>query len=183
MYRIIQFCSRIAPGRLLNGEFYAQKLHSLYRIFPVKVKARQSNNCITSLKDENGCTKASDMDVLSIAHSFYQNLYTSSQTEDKAIDSYLGSLNTEQTLSDLEKDSCEGGITLDECTLAVSKMKINKSPGLDGICIEFYKKIWPVVGKLLVYVFNDSYAEGILPDSERTVTSSNDINIQERRRR
>ena len=57
---------------------------------------------------------------------------------------------------------------MDECTLAVSKMKINKSPGLDGICIEFYKKFWPVVGKLLVDVFNDSYAEGILPDSERT---------------
>ena len=131
-------------------------------------KARQSNNCITSLKDENGHIKTSDMDILSIAHSFYQNLYTSSQTEDKAIDSYLGSLNTERTLSDLEKDSCEGEITLDECTLAVSKMKINKSPGLDGICIEFYKKFWPVVGKLLVDVFNDSYAEGILPDSERT---------------
>ena len=78
------------------------------------------------------------------------------------------SLNTERILSDLEKASCEGEITLDECTLAVSKMKINKSPGLDGICIEFYKKFWPVVGKLLVAVFNDSYAEGILPDSERT---------------
>ena len=131
-------------------------------------KARQSNNFITSLKDENGHIKTSDMDILSIAHSFYQNLYTSSQTEDKAIDSYLGSLNTERTLSDIEKDSCEGEITLDECTLAVSEMKISKPPGLDGICIEFYKKFWPVVGKLLVDVFNDSYAEGILPDSERT---------------
>ena len=60
---------------------------------------------------------------------------------------------------------------MDECTLAVSKIKINKSQGLDGICIEFYKKFWPVVGRLLVDVFNDSYsidAEGILPDSERT---------------
>ena len=80
----------------------------------------------------------------------------------------LGFLNAERPLSDLGKDSCEGEITLDECTLAVSKMKINKSPGLYGICIEFYKKFWPVVGRLLVDVFNDSYAEGILPDSERT---------------
>ena len=66
----------------------------------------------------------------------------------------------------------EGKITFDECKLAVSKMKINKSPGLDGICIEFYKKLWPVVGKLLVGVFNDSYAIGTLPDSERIAVTT-----------
>ena len=122
-------------------------------------KVRQSRNCITSLKDENRCIKTSDTDILNTAYKFYQNLYTSGQIEDTEIDNYLSSLNTEKTLSDLEKDSCEGEITFDECKLAVSKMKINKSPGFDGICIEFYKKLWPVVGKLLVEVFNDSYAK------------------------
>ena len=128
---------------------------------------RQSRNCITCLKDENGCIKTSDTDIVNTAYKFYQNLYTSSQIEDTEIDNYLSSLNTEKTLSDLEKDSCEGEITFDECKSAVSKMKINKSPRLDGICIEFYKKLWPVVGKLLVEFFNDSYAIGTLPDSER----------------
>ena len=108
---------------------------------------RQSKNCITSLKDENGCVKTSDTDILNIAYNFYQNLYTSRQIEDTEIDNYLRSLDTEKTLSDLEKDSCEGEITFDEYKLAVSKMKINKSPGLHGICIEFHKKLWPVVGE------------------------------------
>ena len=34
--------------------------------------------------------------------------------------------------------------------MAIDKMKKNKSPGLDGISIEFYKKFWPLIGNLLV---------------------------------
>ena len=46
-------------------------------------------------------------------------------------------------------------------------MKKNKSPGLDGISIEFYKKFWPLIGNLLVKVFNNSYENGILTESQR----------------
>ena len=67
-------------------------------------KVRQSKNCITSLKDENGCVKTSD--ILDIAYNFYQNLYTSRRIEDTETDNYLRSLDTEKTFSDLEKDSC-----------------------------------------------------------------------------
>ena len=36
-------------------------------------KARQSSNCITSLKDENGHIKTSDMVILSIDSRFFQD--------------------------------------------------------------------------------------------------------------
>ena len=61
-------------------------------------KVRQSKNCITSLKDENGCVKTSDTDILNIAYNFYHNLYTSRRIEDTEIDNYLSSLDTEKTL-------------------------------------------------------------------------------------
>ena len=41
-----------------------------------------------------------------------------------------------------------------------------KSPGLDGISIDFYEKFWTLIGNLLVEVFNNSYEDGILPDSQ-----------------
>ena len=135
-------------------------------------KGRQSSNCITSLKDIHGHVKVSDHDILNVAHEFYQDLYTSRQIRDEDVDAYLSNVHAEKILSDIQKNSCEGEITIEECSLAISKMKINKSPGLDGLCIEFYKKLWPVIGNLLVGVFNESYECGKLPVSERTAVMS-----------
>ena len=57
--------------------------------------------------------------------------------------------------------------TVNECTIAVKKMKGNKSPGLDGITIEFYQLFWPLLGNLLVEVFNESHEDGKIPESQR----------------
>ena len=66
----------------------------------------------------------------------------------------------------------EGLITFDECTIALKKMKYNKSPGLDGITTEFYQAFWPLLGNFLVEVYNECYEEGILPDSQRQAVLS-----------
>ena len=36
-------------------------------------------------------------------------------------------------------------------------MKKNKSPGLDGITVEFYQAFWALIGRLVVAVFNESH--------------------------
>ena len=135
-------------------------------------KGRQSSNCILSLKDKSGLVKTSDAEILSVAHEFYQELYATKHIANEDIDAYLNNLTPENKLSDLQKEACEGEITLDECALAVTKMKNNKAPGLDGLCIEFYKKMWPVIGKLLVEAFNESYSIGKLPLSQRSAVMS-----------
>ena len=43
-------------------------------------------------------------------------------------------------------------------------MKKNKSPGLDGISIEFYQQFWLLTGHLLVDVFNESHENEKLSD-------------------
>ena len=74
----------------------------------------------------------------------------------------------EKQLNEEMREKCEGEFTLGECESAINKMKKNKSPGLDGISIEFYEKFWPLIGNLLVDVFNHSYENEILSDSQRT---------------
>ena len=37
---------------------------------------------------------------------------------------------------------CDGEITVTECSDAVNEMKLNKSPGLDGLSVEFYRTFW-----------------------------------------
>jgi hypothetical protein len=34
---------------------------------------------------------------------------------------------------------CDGQLSMEECTEAISKMKLNKSPGIDGLTVEFYR--------------------------------------------
>ena len=69
---------------------------------------------------------------------------------------------------DIESQTkCEGLVSYAECLQSLNKMKKNKSPGMDGITTEFYQAFWPLLGNLLVDVFNESYELGKLPDSQR----------------
>ena len=47
-------------------------------------------------------------------------------------------------------------------------MKKNKSPGLDGIPLEFYQTFWDTIGDILIDVYNESFITGELPYSQRT---------------
>lgn len=57
--------------------------------------------------------------------------------------------------------------TIDECAEAVYNMKLNKSPGLDGIPIEFYKMFWK---RIKLYIYESlvrSFEVGELSSSQR----------------
>ena len=72
----------------------------------------------------------------------------------------------------ISKENCEGPVTYNECETSLNKMKKNKSPGLDGLTTEFYQTFWPVVGNLLINVFNESYENGSLPDTQKKAVMS-----------
>ena len=75
------------------------------------------------------------------------------------------SLTPENVLTAELQEKYEGLLAKDECFRAVKLMKRNKSPGLDGISIDFYEHFWPLLGDLLVDTFNESFENKILPDS------------------
>ena len=94
-------------------------------------------------------------------------MYTSNAASSDDINAYFQPLPLENQLDDESQLNCEGPITYEECEKAISKMKQNKSPGLDGITTEFYQAFCPTLGNLLVTVFNDSHELGSLPESQR----------------
>jgi len=130
-------------------------------------KSRQHSNCIMSLQDENGDTVFTDDEILQVANKFYSDLYDRKDVNESDINDYFDNIIPENVLSQENLQICEGLFTTEECFNAITKMKRNKSPGLDGISIEFYEKFWPLLGELLVDVFNDSFKKGILTDSQR----------------
>ena len=70
------------------------------------------------------------------------------------------------TLTKNQAELCEGAVTHDEITEAVKQTQNDKSPGTDGLTYEFYKAFWHLLGKDLVQVFNNSFGQMRLPDSQ-----------------
>lgn len=122
-------------------------------------------NSIEKLTKDDGTVITSDEEILCEARGFYHNLYTSTDPDQTDINSFLDHLPNIPKLQDNDKMFCEGMITDNECLYAIKSLRINKSPGLDGLPIEFYRKFWNDIGQLLIKVYNESFVKGELPNS------------------
>ena len=68
---------------------------------------------------------------------------------------------------DEQAQLCEGEVSYDEITQAVSQMQNDRSTGTDGLTYEFCKSSWHLLGKDLVQVFNHSFENKELPKSQK----------------
>ena len=62
---------------------------------------------------------------------------------------------------------CDKDLSINELTKAVEKMKSNKSPGSDGITIEFYQYFWKDVNELVLESFIYGFKHNILSSEQR----------------
>ena len=62
---------------------------------------------------------------------------------------------------------CDREIKEDEIGKAVQDLPNNKSPGPDGILIEFYKKFWSSISDILFDSFRKSFVTGQLSPSQK----------------
>ena len=82
---------------------------------------------------------------------FYKDLFTTQNLDDEEANFFLGQ--PTKKLTDEQKSSLEKDITLEDVANAMKLMKNNKSPGEDGITIEFYKTYFNIIGEDLLEVF------------------------------
>ena len=114
-----------------------------------------------------GGTKTTNPEeILEYQSSFYQTLYTSKKYNANEQKQYFLDCNI-IPLSDMDKLKCEGLITKAECDAALTLFKVNKSPGNDGITVEFYRQFWSQLGDLMVECFNYCYEHGEMTVSQR----------------
>ena len=104
-------------------------------------KKRGENGTVKKLV--KGDTDISNSDeILKELHSFYSNLFdrkiSKTETECK---NFLDTLNI-PTISEQHKLECEKALSLEDLETSLFKMSIGKSPGNDGLSVEFYKTFW-----------------------------------------
>ena len=127
-------------------------------------KKRVTTNTIKSLQKDDGTFTQSDIEILNEQHKFYSKLYEEKQTNEN-IDEYLNET-TVRELKENEQMLLEGEIRETECKDAMCKMKLNKSPGSDGLPFEFYQVFWDEISQLVIRSLNEAYIKGELSPSQ-----------------
>ena len=127
---------------------------------------------INKLQKTDGTMTTEPNEIIKLQADFYRELYTSKLGANQHdIKQYLADLNMPK-LNEEEQNACEGLISEDECHKVLKTFQNNKSPGNDGIPVEFYKKFWSIFGTLLVNSFNKSLQEGELSTSQKQAVIS-----------
>ena len=110
--------------------------------------------------------------ILEEIHNFYCNLYQYSNVEkscndyDVTVNNFLDSLDIPK-LSDGEKLNLDQPISKHEVFHTISSMNHKKSPGYDGIPVEFYIVFWNDISDMLLDSLNYSFENGRLSLSQR----------------
>ena len=118
---------------------------------------------------ENGCNLESEneTDILNHAKYFYQNLYSRKVTKNlHDISKFLKNKDI-PSISEEQRVFCEKEITLSELTDSLESMKSGKTPGNDGLTVEFYKQFWEKIQGLFFNSFIYSKEVGELSSSQK----------------
>ena len=102
---------------------------------------------------KDGSTITSQKDILKGIKDFYANLFSIHDGHSQ-----------HELLNDLDKAILlEGEITINELDEALSNMKNNKTPGLDGFPTDFFKVFLQKLKFFVLRALNESYTNQCLP--------------------
>ena len=126
-------------------------------------KKRSETKLISRLSINNSIS-TNQREIITEIQSFYKNLYNKRQQNNSKFNFFDESINK---LSNIDRTKCEGLITESECLNALKCMKNQKSPGSDGITVEFYKIFWNNIKEFYVNSINYSFETGSLTELQK----------------
>ncbi|BFZ21637.1 hypothetical protein BsWGS_24676 [Bradybaena similaris] len=120
---------------------------------------------ISEIVDMQGNTHTDTTQITDAFQQYYTKLYTAEPVSTEIQDRFLQNC---KKLSETEKEALNTELTLTDITQAVQHMQKNKTPGPDGLTIEFYQHFFPILGPLLLKVYHESFHRQTLPSSYNT---------------
>ncbi|CAM2112533.1 unnamed protein product [Caretta caretta] len=134
------------------------------RFFYALEKTRGAKKHITCLLAEDGTTLTEPAEMWGRARAFYASFFSPDLTDPSACRVLWEEL---PRVSASNRDRLVLPLTLAEFSEALHRMPTNKSPGMDGMTVEFCRVFWDVLGPDLVTVWAESLQSGVLPLSCR----------------
>ena len=128
------------------------------------LEKKRSETKLISRLNINNSISTNQKEIITEIQSFYKRLYNKREINGSKYNFFDESINK---LSDTDQTKCEGLITEAECISALKLMKNQKSPGSDGITVEFYKLFWNNIKEFYVNSINHSFQTGSLTELQK----------------
>ena len=124
-------------------------------------KRNSVRKSINKIQLDNGETSSEAETILQEFKLFYSKLYTAERlTKDKnLIENFFEGM---PKLTDEISNQCDGDLTEDEIFQCLNTFPNGKSPGTDGLSVEWYKRFWPDIKDSLLKSINFSVQNGHL---------------------
>ena len=102
----------------------------------------------TEIFDKHGNTITGTSNIQRRQLEFYEDLFRTQnlKNDEKDYNFFFDNLDKSKKLSEDSKNFMDSDIEASEIFKALKKMQNNKSPGPGGICVEFYKLYWNLIG-------------------------------------
>ena len=113
-------------------------------------KKRGAESWVSAVRNNLGNVVSGMSEICSVWRSFHESLFTE-PTDPRVATALL--LNVDATLSENQASVCDGLLSPDEVFRALKGMARNKSPGSDGLPVDFYLRFWDIIGSDLTDVF------------------------------
>ena len=128
-------------------------------------KKNSYKKAINKLKMSDNSITENQETILEEMKSFYKNLYSKQALEDG--DNFLNKLSIPEPLPTESEDKLKAELEPDELSKAVKLMQPNKSPGEDGLPIEFYRFFWNDIKSYLFASHKYSLESGSLSITQK----------------
>ena len=165
--RLIEIRKQKIEGVMLRSRCRYQDLGEKPSKYFLNLENRQyTNKVMNKITEEDGEEFTSSSDILNCQKRFYEKLYdTTNIIDERTINSISGE--NYNKLSNVDAEKLEGEILYSELTQALKNMKNDKSPGLDGFTVEFFKFFWSDLGLFVLRSLNYGYRNGNLSVTQR----------------
>ena len=109
-----------------------------------------------------------DEDILLMLKEYYQDLFTKQDLDTSLQDKLINNIDTK--LPGTINAMMDSDVTIEELTMATKLMEVNKTPGIDGLPIEFYISFWDLLSEFFPKLMNDIYVNGLLPSIQQRLS-------------
>ena len=160
---------QIAKGAIIRSKatWYEKGERSNKYFFKPKTH-KKAKSSVRKVFNREGVLITDPKKILHEIYNFYSNFCKQeplSPSED-VLNSFLNNPKILK-LSDSDIRICDGKLTVDECYKSLQLFESNKSPGNDGLTVEFYRAFWHVLGSVMVDSLNCSNDYGELSNFQK----------------
>ncbi|XP_077862010.1 ATP-binding cassette sub-family C member 8-like [Saccoglossus kowalevskii] len=127
-------------------------------------KYKGNRKMMSQLKQPNGEVTELQSGMRKLAWDFYSDLFSPDNVSPECQNVILADL---PQLNSIKRENCDAPITHEELTNAMKLISSNKTPGIDGLPVEYYKHFWPILGTDLHQIFavySKLYLTPLTPD-------------------